>query len=112
MKSWHRYAIALVGGLAAGLGAAWGLSNGGLGDGGIRNGPWTTSLGYGTKATDPLTRAMVARGGLLALPAKETVYWLATADASGAPLDSRSRSMTNGGKCRKHRRLQRRMGLA
>ena len=69
MKSWHRYAIALAGGLAAGLGAAWKLSNGGLGDGGIRNGPWATSLGYGTKATDPLTRAMVARGGLLALPA-------------------------------------------
>ena len=61
MKSWHRYAITLVGGIAVGLGAAWALTNGGLGDGGIRNGPWTTSLGYGTKATDPLTRAMVAR---------------------------------------------------
>lgn len=96
MRSWHRYAIALVGGLAAGLGATWGLTNGGLGDGGIRNGPWTTSLGYGTKATDPLTRAMVARGGLLALPAKETVYWLATADASGAPLDGNCRYSLSG----------------
>lgn len=91
MKSWHRYAITLVGGMAVGLGAAWALTSGGLGDGGIRNGPWTTSLGYGTKATDPLTRAMVARGGLLALPAKETVYWLATHDAAGAPLDGNCR---------------------
>ena len=36
MKSWHRYAITLVGGIAVGLGAAWALTNGGLGDGGIR----------------------------------------------------------------------------
>jgi len=96
MKSWHRYAITLVGGLAAGLGAAWALTNGGLGDGAIRNGPWTTSLGYGTKATDPLTRAVVARGGLLALPATETVYWLAKTDASGAPLDGSCRYRLSG----------------
>lgn len=96
MKSWHRYAITLVGGMAAGLGCAWALTNGGLGDGGIRNGPWTTSLGYGTKATDPVTRALVARGGLLALPAKETVYWLATTDAAGAPLDGNCRYSLSG----------------
>ena len=96
MKSWHRYAITVVGGLAVGLGGAWALTNGGLGDGGIRNGPWTTSLGYGTKATDPLTRAIVARSGLLALPAKETVYWLATTDASGAPLDGNCRYSLSG----------------
>lgn len=96
MKSWHRYAITLVGGLAVGLGAAWALTGGGLGDGGIRNGPWTTSLGYGTKTTDPLTRAMVARSGLLALPAKETVYWMAKSDASGAPLDGDCRYSLSG----------------
>jgi len=96
MKSWHRYTITLVGGLAVGLGAAWALTNGGLGDGGIRNGPWTTSLGYGTKATDPLTRAMVARSGLLALPAKETIYWMAKNDASGAPLDGNCRYSLSG----------------
>lgn len=96
MKSWHRYAITLVGGLAVGLGGAWALTNGGLGDGGIRNGPWTTSLGYGTKATDPLTRAMVARSGLLALPAKETVYWMAKTDAAGAPLDGNCRYSLSG----------------
>ena len=96
MKSWHRYAITLVGGLAVGLGGAWALTGGGLGVGAIRNGPWTTSLGYGTKATDPLTRAMVARSGLLALPAKETVYWMARSDAAGEPLDGHCRYSLSG----------------
>lgn len=96
MRSWHRYAITLVGGVALGLGAAWALTKGGINGGEITNGPWTTSLGYGTKATDPLTRAMVARGGLLALPAKETIYWTARADAAGAPLDGNCRYSLSG----------------
>lgn len=96
MKSWHRYTIALVGGLAIGLGAAWGLTGGGLTGGAIVNGPWTTSLGFGTKATDPVTRAAVARAGLLALPAKETVYWSAKTDAAGAPLDGNCRYRLSG----------------
>lgn len=96
MKSWHRYAIALVGGMAAGLGAAWWMTGGGLREGRIVNGPWTTSLGYGTKATDPVTRAAVARAGLLALPAKETVYWAAETDAAGAPLDGNCRYRLSG----------------
>lgn len=96
MKSWHRYAITLVGGLAVGLGAAWALTGRGLTNGSIANGPWTTSLGFGTKATDPVTRAMVARAGLLALPAEETVYWSATTDAAGAPLDGNCRYRLSG----------------
>lgn len=96
MKSWHRYAITLVGGVAVGLGVAGVLTNGGLGDGGIRNGPWTTSLGYGTKTTDPLTRAIVARSGFLALPAKETIYWMAKTDAAGVPLDGNCRYRLSG----------------
>ena len=96
MKSWHRYAITLVGGIAVGLGAAWVVTGGGLQDGQIANGPWTTSLGYGTKATDPVTRAAVARAGLLALPAEETVYWSAKTDAAGAPLDGNCRYSLSG----------------
>lgn len=96
MKSWHRYTITLVGGLAVGLGAAWVITGGGLRDGGIENGPWSTSLGYGTKATDPITRAAVARAGLLALPAKETIYWAAKTDAAGAPLDGNCRYSLSG----------------
>ena len=96
MKSWHRYAITFVGGLVAGLGAAWWLTGGGLTSGAIVNGPWTTSLGFGTKATDPVTRAAVARAGLLALPAKETVYWSAKTDAAGALLDGNCRYRLSG----------------
>ena len=96
MKGWHRYTITLVGGLAVGLGAAWGITGGGLSGGAIVNGPWTTSLGFGTKATDPVTRAAVARAGLLALPAKETVYWSAKADAAGAALDGNCRYSLSG----------------
>lgn len=96
MKSWHRYAITMVGGLAVGLGAAWALTDSGLRDGAVENGPWITSLGYGTKATDPITRAVVARAGLLALPAKETVYWSAQTDAAGATLDGNCRYRLSG----------------
>ncbi|MDZ3831318.1 MAG: DUF1214 domain-containing protein [Sphingopyxis sp.] len=96
MKGWHRYAITLVAGVAAGLGMAWALTGGGLRGGQIVNGPWTTSLGYGTKATDPLTRAAVARAGLLALPARETVYWSAEKDGAGAPLDGDCRYRLSG----------------
>ena len=96
MKGWHRYTITLVGGLAVGLGAAWALTSGGVQDGQIANGPWTTSLGYGTKATDAVTRAAVARAGLLALPAKETVYWSAKSDVAGAALDGNCRYSLSG----------------
>ncbi len=96
MKSWHRYAITLVGGIAVGLGAVWSLTSAGFSGGAIVNGPWSTSMGYGTKATDPLTRARVARGGLLALPAVETVYWAAKTDPTGAPLDGNCRYSLSG----------------
>ncbi len=96
MQRWHRFAIAISGGLLLGLGAAWAVTGGGLRGGSITNGVWSTSLGYGTKATDPLTRAAVARAGLLALPAKETVYWMARTDSTGAPLDGNCRYRLSG----------------
>lgn len=96
MRGWHRYTITLVTGVAVGLGAAWALTGRGLADGQIASGPWTTSLGYGTKATDAITRAAVARAGLLALPASETVYWSAKADAAGDPLDGNCRYSLSG----------------
>lgn len=89
MKAWTRYTLAVLAGLALGLGSAWLLTGRGLGGGAVVNGPWHTSMGYGVKSTDALTRAAVARGGLLALPATETVYWQATKDMAGAPLDGK-----------------------
>lgn len=98
MPAWLKYGAAIVGGLALGLGAAWTITRQGLRGGDIRNDIWTTSLGYGVKDTDPITRAAVARDGLLALPATETLYWSARADAEGRALDGKCRYIMSGPK--------------
>lgn len=96
MKSWMRYAVAVVLGIALGLGGLWLVTNRGLAGGQIVNGPWQTSLNYGVKSTDPVTRAVVARAGLLALPATETVYWQGISDSNGAALDGKCRYSLTG----------------
>lgn len=87
MKTWHRYALGLVAGLAVGGGLAWRATGTGFDHGSITNGVWSTSLNYGIASADPLTRAAVARRGLLALPKTETVYWAASTDSEGKALD-------------------------
>lgn len=87
MKPWLRIAIAIVAGIAAGAGGAWWRTSKGFGGGGVHNGPWTTALNYGTAGADSVTRAAVARRGILALPSTETVYWNASTDSDGRPLD-------------------------
>lgn len=87
MKSWHRYAIALTVGLAAGGALAWQATGRSFGKGDVVNGVWSTAMNYGTATTDELTRAAVARRGLLALPKTETLYWAASTDSSGDLLD-------------------------
>ncbi len=87
MKTWHRYALGLMVGLGVGGGLAWRATGSGFDHGAITNGSWSTSLTYGTTSADPLTRAAVARRGLLALPKTETVYWAASTDSEGKPLD-------------------------
>lgn len=97
MKLWLRYLIAVAGGVALGVGGLWAVTAQGLSRGKIVNGPWQTALNYGIKSTDSLTRAAVARGGLLALPATETVYWQSNSDDRGAPLDGKCRYRLSGG---------------
>ncbi len=53
----------------------------------IRNGPWTTSLETGGTDAGMYMRAFVALTGLLALNKDETIYYGATRDSSGEPLD-------------------------
>ncbi len=55
----------------------------------IANGPWATAKTYGTRNADALMRARVALSGLLALPAKEAMYFTARTDSAGRPLDGR-----------------------
>lgn len=86
MKGWHRIALAVVLGAIVGAGGAV-VATGKSFGGGVHNGPWTTALNYGTAGTDALTRAQVARRGILALPSTETVYWNAATDSDGKPLN-------------------------
>ena len=97
MKRWHRYALGLALGLATGGALAWHATGTGFRQGSVHNGVWSTSLGYGTKSGDALTRAAVARRGLLALPQTETVYWAASTDSQGAPLDGSCTYRLSGG---------------
>ena len=87
MKSWHRYALGLAVGLAGGAGLAWHATGAAFNHGSVTNGVWSTALNYGVASADSLTRAAVARRGLLALPKTEPVYWAASTDSTGQPLD-------------------------
>lgn len=84
-------------GIAAGTGYAISQVRGGFADGTIRNGPWTSGKSFGSADASALTRAKVALSGLLALPAKEAMYFTASVDSEGRPLEGRCRYALKGG---------------
>lgn len=98
MKSWHRYTLCIALGLVGGVACAVHQVRGGLAAATITNGAWTTGKSFGTAAADALTRARVALGGLLALPAKEAMYFTARFDDEGKPLDGRCTYLVSGSK--------------
>jgi len=57
--------------------------------GGVENGPWRTDVAAGNPRSNPYTRARIALHGLLALNARETVYYTATHESEGHQLDGR-----------------------
>ena len=69
MKRWGKWLLAVVAGLALGLGGVWLSVRGGLGAGAAKSGPWVTSAVTGSADADLRTRATVAIAGLLALSA-------------------------------------------
>jgi hypothetical protein len=89
MRAWHRVALGALAGGMVGVGSAVQQIRSGMADGTIQNGPWTTAKSYGTTDADALTRAKVALGGLLALPATEAMYFNAKVDDDGRPLDGK-----------------------
>ena len=97
MKSWQRYTLCIALGLVGGVAFAVHQVRGGLAAATITNGAWTTGKSFGTAAADPLTRARVALGGLLALPAREAMYFTAKVDDDGKPLDGRCTYLVSGG---------------
>jgi hypothetical protein len=81
----------VVVGVAIGLGATWVVVVHGNMPGGVADGPWKTSLVFGSAQSDPYTRARVALHGLFALNSKETLYYTATEDSDGHALDGKCR---------------------
>ncbi len=86
MGFWIRGLIAIVMAVFMGLGSAyWAISTRTLGAA-ISNGPWQTNALIGSEALDIYTRAGVSVAGLFALNRSEAVYFTATTDSDGEPL--------------------------
>lgn len=79
--------VALVLGIAIGLGAAWWSLRAGMEAFDIRSGPWVTSRNVGSVDATDRERAIIAVRALLALTAREAIYFNATTDSEGEALD-------------------------
>ncbi len=100
MRSWARYLVCGLAGLALGAGGAiYAVCVGGLGSS-ERAGPWRSGRDFGTAEASAFTRATVALHGLLALPAREARYYTVTTDGEGNPLDGKCRYLVKGGRSR------------
>jgi hypothetical protein len=82
-----RTGVAAIAGFAGGSLLAGFLVFGPLDIGGLRDGPWRTNLLIGDSEASPMSRAIIARRGLLAMNRSEAVYFNATSDDSGQRLD-------------------------
>jgi hypothetical protein len=97
MKAWQRYTVCITLALFGGAAFAVQQVRGGLNDGLVSNGPWETGKSFGSVDATALTRAKVALSGLLALPAKEAMYFTANRDSKGRALDGRCTYEVRGG---------------
>jgi hypothetical protein len=79
-------AAALVG-VVIGVASAWATLEAGRASFGERYGAWTHSRAAGSEAAGPYTRAIIARDGLLALSAREALYFNLAEDQDGRPLE-------------------------
>jgi hypothetical protein len=86
----------LVVGALLGLLVTWLTVFDGTMPGGVSDGPWSTNLAIGSPQSDPYTRASTAVHGLLALNREETLYYTATRDGDGRPLDGGCRYAITG----------------
>ena len=97
MRSWLRYTVCIALGLGSGAALAITQVRGGNLGREVTNGPWSANTDQGTADASALTRARVALFGLLALPAKEAMYFLARTDSEGAPLNGQCTYKVSGG---------------
>jgi len=89
MRTALKIIAVLIIGVAVGLGATWFTALRGGMSGGLNDGSWRTSLYAGSSQGGPYLRANIAAHGLLALNRSETIYYTATRDSDGRPLDGR-----------------------
>lgn len=97
MKPWGRFVLCGVAGVLLGSGGAVYAIRGGMADANLHNGAWSTGREFGSANADALTRARVALSGLLALPRDEAMYFNASTDSAGQPLDGRCAYTVRGG---------------
>jgi hypothetical protein len=79
-------AAALIGAVL-GAASAWATLEAGRANFGEHYGAWTHNRAAGSEAAGPYTRAIIAREGLLALSAREALYFNLNKDQDGRPLE-------------------------
>jgi hypothetical protein len=77
---------AILAGALLGLGSAWATLKFGSSSFTEHYGNWAHSRAAGSTAAGPYTRAIIARDGLLALSAREALYFTLYKDEQGRPL--------------------------
>ena len=81
------WAAAALIGVALGAASAWAAISFGASNFAESYGGWSHNRAAGSQAADPYTRAIIAREGLLALSAREALYFSLDRDEHGRPLD-------------------------
>lgn len=81
------WVVAIIIGLALGVGSGWAALQFGQGNFSERFGGWSFNRAAGSSAAGPYTRAIIAKAGLLALSSREAVYFTLDRDEQGRPLD-------------------------
>jgi len=87
MKLALRIRLSLILGIATGLGATWFSLRAGTSAFEERRGSWITSHDFGSADASDRARSIVALRGLMALPAREAIYFNAATDSEGRVLD-------------------------
>jgi hypothetical protein len=95
MKVLGFVSAAAVGVIAGAVGGIYVLQHSTLGS--ETYGGWVGSKLAGSAAADPFTRALIAKGGLLALNRSETIYFTLTKDEHGRPLTQNCAYQLKGG---------------
>jgi hypothetical protein len=80
------WAAAIAAGVVIGAASAWATLEIGSHSFGERYGAWTHNRAAGSTAAGPYTRAIIAKEGLLALSAREALYFNLAEDETGRPL--------------------------